>query len=160
MPYLPNTCSRGNRRVHVKLIIPNYILNSENLLFPTHFQARSDGSKRLWDCHIYSLTHKQPPRIRNFIMLTFCQQKSSFHNLPLNGLLAPHIEQLVSENIQYHQVQFFFTEQYNKNHIVNKQEAENTKASKVKKSPSFIWKVSLKYSSRASNILEHQETRG
>lgn len=31
-----------------------------------------------------------------------------------------------------------------------------TNASKVKKSPSFIWKVSRKYSSRASNILHVQ----
>lgn len=38
--------------------------------------------------------------------------------------------------------------------VKTKRSCKSTKASKVKKSPSFIWKVSRKYSNLASNILQ------
>lgn len=87
---------------------------------------------------------------------TSCQQKSSFHSLPLSESLVQHI--VLPASVPAYIWPPFSSKIRIYNARLNKG-ADHTTASKVRKSPSFIWNVSRKYSNLARNILQEKKIK-
>lgn len=77
--------------------------------------------------------------------------------LPLCRKISPSTKRSSKVHIKFYLTQTIETSRYTMLiGLIRQALGNHTKASKVKKSPSFIWNVSRKYSNLASNILQHE----